>query len=511
MDPLPVEVWAQAAAQGRALQFLTEFLGLPERQSVERAKDVVDALAHRDPEAAVARGRELAQYCETSPDPCVRALSLLAVANAYLWSDRLDEALRTYELASALALQGGDGALAARCGIGKIGVLSRQARYQEALELSEQIESVLSRNPDSTLFVARVRSQRATLLKYLGDIQAALEAYAQAVQAFRACGDRGTLDLAVAEHNRGLLLAQLGRGQEAAIVLGQAQAAAERAGSPLLAARVAAAAAWLDVAQGRYAQALRAFEKVAERYEAVRAPSTAASYRLAALECWLFLGQADRARQEGHRLASQLAQAGFVAEAAQARYLCALACRQAGAWSQAEALLQQAYDALTSVGRTGLVALVACELARCHLRRGEVQKALHLARLAQEGASATQDPAGLGRAKLVLADVLHTMGEPTAARREAQAALRSGRRHRMAWLCATAHRRLAELATTSKRQLAHLLCGVRWAREILAWAPADLRYGAHAEVGSLFERAASSVPGACVWGRKCSSTWRPAS
>ncbi len=460
---------------------------------MEGAKDVVDALAHRDPEAALARARELVGYCEDSPDPCVRALALLAMANACLWSDRLDEALRAYDEASTLALRGGDGILGARCGIGKIGVLFRQARYQEALELAERIEPVLAGHPASALYAARVRSQRATLLKYLGDTQTALETYTQAAQLLRACGERAVLDLAVVEHNRGLLLAQAGRGQEAQVALEESRAAAERAGSPLLAARAAAAAAWVDVARGRYAQALRAFEAVAERYEAAGVPSTAASYRLAALECWLFLGQAERARREGERLAAQLAQAGFVAESAQARYLAALGYRHAGGWPQAEALLQQAYHELSSVGRTGPAALAACELARCLLRRGEVDDALRLARLAQEGAATVLDPSGLGRARLVLADALRAAGRAEAARREAQAALRIGRRQGMAWLCAAAHRRLADLAAGPARQLAHLLCGVRWAGRILAWAPADLRYGVFAEVGSLFERTAAAL------------------
>lgn len=454
---------------------------------MEQAKDVVDALAHRDPETAVARARELARYCEACPDSCVRALSLLAVANACLWSDRLEEALQAYDEACALALRGGDATLAARCGIGKIGVLFRQARYQDALELAERIEPVLARDPQGAVYAARVRSQRATLLKYLGHTEAALEAYAQAASALRACGERAALDLAVAEHNRGLLLAQAGRGREALVALEAARAAAERANSPLLAARAAAAAAWVDTAQGRYAHALRAFEAVAKRYEAARAHSTAASYRLAAVECWLFLGQAERARREGERLAAQLARGGFVAEAAQARYLTALAYRQAGAWPQAEALLQQAYHELSSVGRTGLAALAACELARCLVRRGEVNDAVRLAKVAHQGAATAQDPSGLGRARLVLADALRAAGDGNAARREAQAALREGRHRGMAWLCAAAHRRLADLAPTPGRRLAHLLCGVRWAGRVLAWAPADLRYGVFAEVGSLFE------------------------
>ena len=45
---------------------------------------------------------------------------------------------QAYDEACALALRGGDATLAARCGIGKIGVLFRQARYQDALELAER-------------------------------------------------------------------------------------------------------------------------------------------------------------------------------------------------------------------------------------------------------------------------------------------------------------------------------------------------------------------------------------
>ncbi|MDR7462883.1 MAG: CHAT domain-containing protein [Armatimonadota bacterium] len=476
------------------MRFLRERFGDPCLEVAEHLKDLLDRLAHHRPQQALQRARELADYAEAGADPTVRVVARLAVANALLWCERLEEAHEAYEAARRLADAHGQPHLAARCGVGRMGVLFRQGRYREALELADLIEPVLAAHPKTCLFAARVRAQRATLLQYLGDTEAALLAYAQAADQFRTLGESANLDLAVVQHNAGLLLAQLGRHAEAAQALQEATRRAEAAGSSLLALRSAAATAWSHVAQGRYAHALQALEEVADRYREAGVPAAAAAYRLFALECRLYLGQADRVTREGRHLAHELDAAGFIAEAARARYLAAVACRQRGDLHAAGTLLQQALAALDRIGRQPWRAAAACELAAVRSREGNTSEAVALADQAYRSWVEVGSPAGTGRALLVRSDAYLLLQDTATALQSAREALRLGQQHRMAWLCAAAHRRLSVLRPP--RRSGHLLSGVRWADRMLAWLPADLRSGVFAELGELY--AASVLE---LWGR----------
>ncbi len=479
--------WSNAAAQGSAVRFLRQTLGRPTPQMVERLKDLVDGLSHREPARAVARARELVEYADAGQDPHSRVVARLALANAYLWSERLPEAEATYREARSLAEASGHPLLAARCGVGMTGVLFRRGRYREALDLVDEIEPVLRSDPKASLFAARVQSQRGTLLQYLGRTEEALQAYAAAATRFRELGPAAALDLAAARHNAGLLLAQVGRYREAAAALAEARAAAEAAAAPLLVARAGAAAAWADLAQGRYAQALQAFEEVARAYDSAGVPAAAASYRLFGLECWLHLGQAERVRDQGPRIARELEASGLVAEAGRAWYLTALAHRHRGDPNSALELLERAYAALVRVGRESWKAAAACELASLWARGGDVGRALALLKEAGETWQRVGSPSGLGRALLVRSDALRLAQDCLGAVEGARQALRVGHTHRLAWLCAAAHRRLSTLRP--QRRTAHLLQGVRWADRVLAWAPPDLRWGLFADLQDLYAQA----------------------
>mgnify|MGYP001770833991 CR=1 FL=1 len=478
--------WAQVSSPVAA-DFLRQRLGSPRADQVERVKNLLDCLAHRSPQQALRYARDLVAFADAGEDPAARVVARLALGNALLWSEQLEEAHRAYESARKLAELAGLALLAARCGVGQLGVLFRQGRYREALALAEAIEPVLSQDPSTSLYAARVRAQRATVLQYLGETEAALRAYAAASCCFRALGSTAALDLAVAQHNAGSLLAQLGRHAEAARVLEEARRCAQAAGSPLLAARAAAALARVDLAQGRYAHALQVFDEVASCYRQAGVPAAAATYLLFALECRLYLGEAERVAREGFRVARELEQAAFAAEACRARYLSALAHRQRGDLHAAATLLYLAHEGLRQLGREAWRAAAACELAVVRLREQDAAAALALAQDAASVWAQVGSPTGLGRALLVRSDALARCAELAAAAQDAREALRVGHRHHLAWLCVASHRRLSLLRP--ERRGAHLLRGVRWADRMLAWLPADLRAGLYAELADLYQHA----------------------
>jgi tetratricopeptide (TPR) repeat protein len=518
----PMQAWAE----GQTLNLVAHF-GPPEPETVEQLKAALDALSHRAPALALQRAEDLVAYADRSERSGVRVIARLARANALLWLDRLEEALAAYEEARALAEAGGEGTLAARCGIGKMGTLLRLGRPREALALADAIEPTLASAGDR-LLVARVRSQRATALTYLGDPEGAIRAYGEALVVLREISN-APLDLAIALHNQALLLLRTGSQEAGRRALEEAEEAARRSSSVLWQARIAAAAAELDLLSGRYARALVAYERTADLYEEAGAPSTAAAYRLRALECWLYLGQFERVAQEGRVLGERLRTGGFLAEAARARYFTALALRSRGRLEghptpghptpghptpghptksfglrgapsfglrgapsfglrgapleEAAALLEQALRDLEAVGRVAWWSAAAQELAALRLRQGDLAEAERLLLRAQEYG---QEPAHAGRARLVEADLHFARGDLTAASRAALAAHRLGRRYGFPWLEASAHRRLARSTPSPVRRRLHLLCGVRSARRILSWIPADLRWSFFREVQDLF-------------------------
>ncbi|MCS7173720.1 MAG: CHAT domain-containing protein [Armatimonadetes bacterium] len=456
--------------------------GPPTPETVEILKDRLDRLAHRAPSAALHGARILVAYAASGAPAC-RALAQLALANALLWTDRLREAASAYDVARACAEEAADPVLGARCGIGKMGALFLQGRSEEALALADAIEPVLA-GSDQPLLLARVLSQRATLLKHRGDLVGAVEAYTRAIALLRGV-EGGALDLTIALHNLALGLLRLGRAEEALHRLEEAREAAHQARSTLWEARVAAAEGELDTYLGRYARAIVAFEQAADLYEGAGVGATAAMYRLRAMEGWLYLGRWERVEQEAGPLAEDLHVRGFAAEAARVRYLLALAHRQAGRWTEAEDLLRQAASAFAAAQRTLWRTAVLAELAALRLRRGAVEEAASLLQEAH-AAGASQDAVGFVRVLLVEADLHAARGDLSAATRAARAALRAGRRLRLPWACALAHRRLAWLSPSPRGRRMHLLSGIAYAHRILAAVPADLRWSTYREFQQLY-------------------------
>jgi len=456
--------------------------GPPTPERVETLKDLLDHLAHRVPGMALHGARILVAYA-ASGDAICRALAQLALANALLWTDQIREAVSAYEEARMCAEEAQDPVLGARCGIGKMGALFLQGRTEEALALADAIEPVLAA-AGQPLLLARVLSQRATVLKHRGDLEGAADAYVRAIALLRGV-EGGALDLTIALHNLALGLLRLGRGEEALQRLEEAREAAREARSTLWEARVAAAVGELDTCLGRYARAIAAFEQAADLYERVGVAATAAMYRLRAVEGWLYLGRWERVEQEAGPLAEDLHARGFAAEAARARYLLALAYRQAGRWAEAEALLRQAASAFEASQHLLWRAAGLAELAALLLRRGAVEEAASFLQEAR-AAGVPQDTIGFLRVLLVEADLYAARGDLSAAERAARTALRVGRRLRLPWACALAHRRLARLSPSPARRRAHLLSGILHAHRLLAAVPPDLRWSTYREFQRLY-------------------------
>lgn len=190
------------------------------------------------------------------PDPAP-ALGRWALANAFLFTERFQEAAALFDLVRADYLALDRPLDAARMGVGHVWALAYTGQLERALDLAAEIEPVLAeaavedpddrrrlgglynnvgiahellgqyeealaaydrkltiaRDQENGLDVARTQHNRACALTYLNVFDEALEAFREAEVGFHEADV--TADLARLSYNRGTLYAQWGRYQEA--------------------------------------------------------------------------------------------------------------------------------------------------------------------------------------------------------------------------------------------------------------------------------------------------------
>lgn len=199
------------------------------------------------------------------PHVPAQALGQWTLANALLFADRYEEAVRMYDRARASYLALNQPLEAARMGVGHVWALAYTGQFERALELADQIEPALAsaaetsqadqrrlgglfnnlgitydllgryeealvaydrklhiaRALDDALDIGRTQHNRACALTYLNAFDTALRVFEKAEVAFREA--HLTADLARLAYNRGTLYAQWGQFAEAEEQFAEAQ------------------------------------------------------------------------------------------------------------------------------------------------------------------------------------------------------------------------------------------------------------------------------------------------
>lgn len=189
-----------------------------------------------------------------------------------------------------------------------------------------------------------------------GRTDRALDAYAAALPALRADGDRAAVARLLV--NRATLRTYRGETDAALGDLREAEALAADTGLWLLAAMAAHNLAFTIGRHGEIVEALAAFSRAEEAYHQLGEPQRALAV-LEADRCDLLLnaGLARDARRSAERAVRSLDALGEAAHAAEARVLAAQACIDLGELDEARRIASEAAEMLTVARRPGWAAL----------------------------------------------------------------------------------------------------------------------------------------------------------
>lgn len=399
---------------------------------VERLKQEADRHWYIDPQRSLNCAAEIVTIGQARGDKQQIALGLMARGDALKLIGRMDEAWAALEESGRLFLETGDEVGWARTCIGRLYVGLKLGRARQALADGEKARRIFIRHGLEEKRL-RLEMNAALVHAYLGDYQAALNAYHAALNAALGLGAAGEQYLSGLYINLGMAYGSLGDFRQASAFYEKARALAQARQEGWHQALVEINLAYLARSQGRYREALRRLHGLLERGdEAVPQSRALAQENLAG--CYLFLNRYAEARElalallADHALLSDHYERG--------RTLLHLATAEAGLanFSAAQAALNEAEAIFVDMGAAALVWVTRLWRGQVLLRLGEFAAARQVAAEAeayfqQQGQHLEQAAAALLRGRAAL-----SLAEADAAETAGQEALTLARRHNVAWL-----------------------------------------------------------------------------
>lgn len=232
-------------------------------------KDLCYASFASEPARALRAAEVLADLAARGGEPEVRALAHWTAGIAAIARGRLADAVGDLDAAAALLRAAGLPDPAAQTQVPRIMALSMLGRHDEAIAGAAQAQAELLRLGNLGA-AARVAQNLGNLHLRRDDYRAAANHYAQAAQLFAQVQDDEravSADVGLAD-----ALTSVGDLDEARAIYARARERAARHGLALQGALVDESEALLDLASGRYRQALAGLESARRRYESLGLP-----------------------------------------------------------------------------------------------------------------------------------------------------------------------------------------------------------------------------------------------
>lgn len=365
-----------ATAQKQFLETHTSHL---DDQFATALKETADQLRSTDLQRSLQVTDLLFHLAELTGNPLHRALGLLAEANArsiglgeYQRALELyDEAAEIYQVHDRLVEQ-------ANAQIGKLWSLASLSRYDEALETGRWASQVLESH-GQWLPLAKLTANLGAIHGRLGEDAEALTLFDRARELYHQLGAEGERFLPRIEHNRAIILRNLGQFEDA-IQAGQATWQMLTAmGRRVEAARAQQNLAVTYYVLGRYNDALERLDQVREIFLEGGRQRDAVLTELFISECLLqvrrFAGVLDKSRQ----IREQFAELGVRLEVAQAMLTEAVAYAGLERYNEALASLAEARRLFEAEGNDVLVASTDLETAAVLYYQNRVEESLEIA------------------------------------------------------------------------------------------------------------------------------------
>lgn len=393
-------------------------------------KDRCYAAWSTDPPRAVRAAAALRRLARRAPGPVVQALADWTGGLAAVIGGRMAEAVAGFDRAAAGLQAAGLPDPAAQSQVPKIMALSMLGRHAEAVACAEACQRAL-------LALGNVAAA-ARVSQNLGSLQLRRDAYAAAAGHYR---EAAVLSARLGDHPASVLadigqadaLAALGDFDEALRIYDRARMRAERRGLGLPLALVDESRALVELARGRYAEALAGLDRACRGYAALALPSYQAVAEKQLGDTYLEL----RLLPEAHALLDQ-AVARFAVLDLPDEQAAALAQRGRAEALRGDPAADRSFEAAAALferqGNPVGQARVALARAERALARGDSAAAEALAAAALEGFARSGRADGRLDAELLRAQARLAAGALPAARADFQRLLRraGARRQRAA-------------------------------------------------------------------------------
>lgn len=390
-------------------------------QTFAALKLEVDRLVHSDLNAASRMVTRIEELASLTADSLAEAFAKSSRARLHHLLGRHGEANSLYDEAARVMRSFKLTTEAAAVQKQQVDALTHIGRYGDALRVARAARRVLARTDPVQL--AQVETNVGNIYYLLDRYEKALEHYDRARRSLKRKGDPAML--ALVDLNRANVFTELDRPEEALALLADVARAFDRARQHVLASQARYHMAYLEFLRGRYNAGLKGYYQTRERLSSLGSIHLVAWCDLEIAEILLALCAYDDALENASSARARFKELSMPYESAKAQMISALAAMNLGRLEQAESELTEAREVFASHRNTTFRATADSYLAEVALRRGATGEARARAQQALHVFARQKLAPKAAYARLLAARAAYQAGEPLAATRLANGALRS--------------------------------------------------------------------------------------
>lgn len=341
-------------------------------------KERADMYLRSDIQRSLSACEDLLYQAELTQDPSQRALGLLAKANARsIGQSRYEEAIALYDDAAKIYENEGLLVEQARSQIGKVAALALLDRYDEAEANGLWAREVLQEHGQISS-LATLTMNLASMYAYRGLDTKALQFFNEAGDLYERLGPEGEQGRLWVEHNRAVILRNLGD-FEAAIQAGQtAHDQLKRLGQTIAAAKAKQNLAMTYFSLGEFNRALRLLDEVREAFFQDQRQRDAALVDLYTTDCLLQLRRFQEVLAKCQQVKEHFSALGSQRFVGQAMLNEAVALNNLARPTEALQSLSDARKLFEHENNPTLLAIIDLERAATELRLGHPEACVRL-------------------------------------------------------------------------------------------------------------------------------------
>ena len=364
-----VQALPDVAAQRQVLEGSLPLLDEAVAQALKKQAD-------RDLRADVHRSLQTAELmldlAEQAGQPIMRALGLCAQANCLSVGGlgEFERAVALYNEAAEIYRLHGRPMDQARSQTGKLYALANLGRYDEAIAAGEWAGGILEQH-EQWYLLATLTLNMGLIYGRMGDDVQALALFDRAGELYRRCGADGEPSLPWVDHDRAIVLRNLGRFDESLQASRSSQQMLIQTGQTVEAARSQQNMALTYYVLGRYNEALDLLDQASQVFAADGRGRDVVLAQLFVTDCLLQARRYADVVEKCALVRSRFAQIGSQLEAAQAYLNEAVAYAGLERYDEAMASLAEARGLFAGEGNAVWVACADLERAALLVRRGD--------------------------------------------------------------------------------------------------------------------------------------------